>query len=257
VSNSVKFTPKQGIVEVLLERINSHVEIVVSDTGAGIAPDFLPHIFERFRQADSGTTREHGGIGLGLAIVRHLVELHGGTIQASSGGKDQGSTFRVRLPVMIVQTETVSERRAHGEATRPLQAALPRLDGLRVLAVDDDADARALIAETLEPAGAKVTTADSVVQALQLLPSIRPDVLIADIGMVGTDGFELIRRIRAARDEEMRTVPAVALTAYARAEDRVKALQAGFQMHLAKPVDLAELIVAVAALARRSPHRSS
>jgi CheY-like chemotaxis protein len=158
---------------------------------------------------------------------------------------------------MIVQTETVSERRAHGEATRPLQAALPRLDGLRVLAVDDDADARMLIGETLEPAGAKVTTADSVVRALQLLPSIRPDVLIADIGMVGTDGFELIRRIRAARDEEMRTVPAVALTAYARAEDRVKALQAGFQMHLAKPVDPAELIVAVAALAKQSPHRSS
>jgi PAS domain S-box-containing protein len=257
VSNAVKFTPKQGIVEVLLERINSHVEIVVSDTGAGIAPDFLPHIFERFRQADSGTTREHGGIGLGLAIVRHLVELHGGTIQASSGGKDQGSTFRVRLPVMIVQTETVSERRAHGEATRPLQAELPRLDGLRVLAVDDDADARMLIGETLEPAGAKVTTADSVVRALELLPSTRPDVLIADIGMVGTDGFELIRRIRAARDEEMRTVPAVALTAYARAEDRVKALQAGFQMHLAKPVDPAELIVAVAALAKQSPHRSS
>ena len=257
VSNAVKFTPKQGIVQVLLERINSHVEIVVSDTGAGIAPDFLPHIFERFRQADSGTTREHGGIGLGLAIVRHLVELHGGTIHASSGGKDQGSTFRVRLPVMIVQTETVSERRAHGEPTRPLQAALPRLDGLRVLAVDDDADARALIGETLEPAGAKVTTADSVVRALELLPSVRPDVLIADIGMVGTDGFELIRRIRAARDDEMRTVPAVALTAYARAEDRVKALQAGFQMHLAKPVDPAELIVAVAALAKQSPHRSS
>ena len=255
VSNAVKFTPKQGIVQVLVERINSHVEIVVSDTGIGITPDFLPHIFERFRQADSGTTREHGGIGLGLAIVRHLVELHGGSILASSGGTDQGSTFRVRLPVMIVHTEAAPERLARRAATPAAAGDLPRLDDLRILAVDDDADARNLIAETLEPAGARVSTADSVARALEMLPSIRPDVLIADIGMVGTDGFELIRRVRALPDAEVRDVPAVALTAYARAEDRVKALQAGFSMHLAKPVDPAELVVAVAALAKQSPRR--
>jgi PAS domain S-box-containing protein len=252
VSNAVKFTPKNGIVQVRLERINSHVEIVVSDTGIGIAPDFLPHMFERFRQADSGTTRAHGGIGLGLAIVRHLVELHGGTITASSGGKDTGATFRVRLPLMIVHAEPAPERRGHREAAVP-HGELPRLDGIRVFAVDDDVDARSLITEALEPAGATVTTADSVAQALELLPAARPHVLLADIGMSDSDGFELIRRLRHSDHAHLRDLPAAALTAYARAEDRVKALQAGFQMHLAKPVDPAELIVAVAALAKQRP----
>ena len=252
VSNAVKFTPKQGIVQVRVERINSHVEIVVSDTGIGIAPDFLPHIFERFRQEDSGPTRAHGGIGLGLAIVRHLVELHGGTIHVASGGKDQGTTFRVRLPLMIVHPEPASDRRTPRTARTPADAgALPRLDGLRVLTVDDDADARALVRETLEAAGATVTAADSVAQAIDALGTVRPDVLLADIGMVGSDGFELIRRVRRSDIPQVREVPAAALTAYARAEDRMRALQAGFQMHLAKPVDPAELIVAVAALARQ------
>jgi signal transduction histidine kinase/CheY-like chemotaxis protein len=252
VSNAVKFTPKQGIVQVRVERINSHVEIVVSDTGIGIAPDFLPHIFERFRQEDSGPTRAHGGIGLGLAIVRHLVELHGGTIHVASGGKDQGTTFRVRLPLMIVHPEPASDRRTHRTARTPADAgALPRLDGLRVLTVDDDADARALVRETLEAAGATVTAADSVAQAIDALGAVRPDVLLADIGMVGSDGFDLIRRVRSSDIPQVREVPAAALTAYARAEDRMRALQAGFQMHLAKPVDPAELIVAVAALARQ------
>ena len=250
VSNAVKFTPKHGIVQVRLERINSHVEIVVSDTGIGIAPDFIPHMFERFRQEDSGTTRAHGGIGLGLAIVRHLVELHGGTINATSGGKDTGSTFRVRLPLMIIHSEPAPERRAPA-AARAQHGDLPRLEGLRVFAVDDDADARNLIAEALQPAGATVTTADSVAQALEMLPAARPDVLLADIGMSDSDGFELIRRVRQSDYTHVRELPAAALTAYARAEDRVKTLQAGFQMHLAKPVDPAELIVAVAALAKR------
>jgi PAS domain S-box-containing protein len=255
VSNAVKFTPKQGIVQVRVERINSHVEIVVSDTGIGIAPDFLPHIFERFRQEDSGPTRAHGGIGLGLAIVRHLVELHGGTIHVASGGKDQGTTFRVRLPLMIVHPEPASDRRTHRTARTPADAgALPRLDGLRVLTVDDDADARALVRETLEAAGATVTAADSVAQAIDALGAVRPDVLLADIGMVGSDGFDLIRRVRTSDIPQVREVPAAALTAYARAEDRMRALQAGFQMHLAKPVDPAELIVAVAALARQRSH---
>ena len=235
VSNAVKFTPKQGIVQVRLERLNSQAEVVVSDTGIGIAPDFLPHIFERFRQADSGTTRAHGGIGLGLAIARHLVELHGGTIQALSGGKDQGSTFRVRLPLMIVHLEPVSERRSRVErAPSDAGEPVPRLDGLHILAVDDDGDARALVTETLEAAGATVTTLESGLSALEAVGVLLPDVLLADIGMVDTDGFEVIRRVRESTDSRVRGIPAAALTAYARAEDRMKALQAGFQMHLPK-----------------------
>ena len=253
VSNAVKFTPKHGTVQVRLERVNSHVEIVVSDTGAGIPPDFLPHIFERFRQADSGTTREHGGIGLGLAIVRHLVELHGGTIHAVSGGHEKGSTFRVRLPIMIVHHEEPLERRVHPTtnlARRETQ--LPDLGGLSVLAVDDDADARSLVSETLESRGARVVAVESAQEALDTLQRTRPDILLADIGMAHTDGFDLIKRIRQSSDQAIREVPAAALTAYARAEDRMKVLQSGFQMHLAKPVDPAELIVAVASLAKRA-----
>jgi PAS domain S-box-containing protein len=251
-SNAVKFTPKQGVVQVRLERVNSHVEIVVSDTGIGIAPDFLPHIFERFRQADSGTTREHAGIGLGLAIVRHLVELHGGTIHAASDGSDKGSTFRVRLPVMIVHHKEPLERRVHPTTDLArIETQLPDLGGISVLAVDDDADARALVAETLESRGARVVTVDSAEEALHALSRERPDVVLADIGMAHLDGFELIKRIRQSSDPAIREIPAAALTAYARAEDRMKVLQSGFQMHLAKPVDPAELIVAVASLARR------
>jgi PAS domain S-box-containing protein len=253
LSNAVKFTPKQGVVQVRLERVNSHVEIVVSDNGSGISPDFLPHIFERFRQADSATTREHGGIGLGLAIVRHLVELHGGTIHAESGGRDTGSTFRVRLPLMIVHRQQPLERRLHQttDAAR-LSDELPDLTGVVVLAVDDDTDARALVCETLELRGAQVTVAESAETALDLLARRGADVIIADIGMAGTDGFELIKRIRQSPDAAIRALPAAALTAYARAEDRMKALQSGFQMHLAKPVDPAELVIAVAVLAKRT-----
>ena len=256
VSNAVKFTPKHGVVQVRLERVNSHVEIVVSDTGAGIAPDFLPHIFERFRQADSGPTREHGGIGLGLAIVRHLVELHGGTIHAASGGREKGSTFRVRLPVMIVHHEERVERRVHPttDAARR-ETQLPDLGGLSVLAVDDDADARSLVSETLESRGARVVAVESAQEALETLQRARPDIVLADIGMAHSDGFDLIKRIRQSSDPAVREVPAAALTAYARAEDRMKVLQSGFQMHLAKPVDPAELIIAVASLAKRAAPR--
>jgi len=253
LSNAVKFTPKQGVVQVRLERVNSHVEIVVSDNGSGISPDFLPHVFERFRQADSATTREHGGIGLGLAIVRHLVELHGGTIRAESGGRDTGSTFRVRLPLMIVHRQQPLERRLHQttDAAR-LSEELPDLTGVVVLAVDDDADARALVCQTLELRGAQVTAVESAEKALDLLAQHGADVMIADIGMAGTDGFELIKRVRQSPDPAICEVPATALTAYARAEDRMKALQSGFQMHLAKPVDPAELVIAVAVLAKRT-----
>jgi CheY-like chemotaxis protein len=253
VSNAVKFTPKKGVVQVRLERVNSHVEIVVSDNGIGISPDFLPHMFERFRQADSGTTREHGGIGLGLAIVRHLVELHGGTIHAASGGRDKGTTFRVRLPVMAVHQEEPHKKRIHPTAELArVSRELPDLAGLSILAVDDDADARMLVSETLESRGARVVTVDSAEEALHALHSARPDILLADIGMAHSDGFDLIKRVRRSSDPAVRDVPAAALTAYARAEDRMKVLESGFQMHLAKPVDPAELIVAVAALAKRT-----
>jgi PAS domain S-box-containing protein len=252
VANAVKFTPKNGVVQVRLERVNSHVELTVSDTGIGISPDFLPHIFERFRQGDAGPSREHGGLGLGLAIVRHLVELHGGTVHASSGGKDRGATFQVRLPIMIVHPTTVEDRRVHPTTGTPgFRTDLPRLNDLRVLAVDDDADARGLITEILETAGARVTTVDSAAQAIEMFERVRPDVLIADIGLAGSDGFELIVRVRQSPDTAIRGVPAAALTAYARAEDRVKALKSGFDMHLAKPIDPAELVVAVSALSKR------
>jgi len=258
VSNAVKFTPKQGVVQVRLERVDSHVEIVVSDNGIGIPSEFLPHIFERFRQADSATTREHGGLGLGLAIVRHLVELHGGTIQAASGGRDAGSTFRVRLPLMSVHQETPADRRVQPTTDAvPIDPELPDLTGLSVLTVDDDADARALVCETLETRGARVDAVDSAEDALASLADTRVDVMIADIGMAHSDGFELIKRVRQSTDSAIRDVPAAALTAYARSEDRIKVLQSGFQLHLAKPVDPAELVIAVAALAKRTPKAES
>ena len=254
VSNAVKFTPKEGRVQVRLERINSHVEITVSDTGVGIKPEFLPHIFERFRQAESGTAREHSGLGLGLGIARHLVELHGGTIHATSDGESKGASFQVRLPIMIARAASaVDERRVHphGQAT-VIAGPMPSLDGVHVLAVDDDSDALMLGREILESAGAQVTTVDSSELALEEIASVRPDVLIADVGLPRLDGYELIKRIRRLPERSLRDTPAAALTAYARAEDRVKALQSGFQIHLAKPVDPVELIVAVASLAKRA-----
>ena len=253
ISNAVKFTPKRGTVQVRLARVDSHVEVVVSDTGVGITPEFLPHIFERFRQADSATTREHGGLGLGLAIVRHLVELHGGTIDAASGGRGQGATFRVRLPLMGVQPEPQASRPGVPRADDGNRdGALPDLRRVHVLVVEDDADSRAIVQETLEAAGARVTTAGSAAEALAALKQLRPDVLLADIGMPGEDGYGLIARIRGLSDAALRDIPAAALTAYARPEDRVRALQSGFEMHLGKPVDLGELVASVAALAKRA-----
>jgi len=253
MSNAVKFTPKHGRIQVRIERVNSSVEIVVSDTGMGIAPDFLPHIFERFRQADSGPTREHAGLGLGLAIVRNLVELHGGTVYATSGGPGEGATFRVRLPLRIVHPDSQPEpRRVHPRQPEPASlVGLPRLNGTHVLAVDDDADALGLLREMLEAVGASVTTATSGHAALDILEADPPDVLVADLGMPQMDGFELVRRLRASDDAAVRDIPAAALTAYARSEDRTKALQGGFEIHLAKPIDPAELVSAVQALARR------
>jgi PAS domain S-box-containing protein len=253
VSNAVKFTSRNGRVQVRLERIDSHVQITVSDTGAGIRADFLPHVFERFRQADSGTTRKTGGLGLGLAIVRHIVEMHGGTVNASSAGEGQGATFSVRLPLMIVQPEGLDTQRGHPRAERSVQLTrLGDLRGIRVLAVDDEPDALTLLRMVLEASGAEVTTFSSAVAALERIDSVRPHVLVVDLGMPEMDGFELIARIRASTKEAIRDVPAAALTAFARSEDRTKALRSGFEMHLAKPIDPGELVASVATLSRRA-----
>jgi CheY-like chemotaxis protein len=251
LSNAVKFTPKGGRVQVRLERVNSHIEIVVSDTGVGINKEFLPYVFDRFRQADSGATRKTGGLGLGLAIVKHLVEMHGGTVRADSDGDDQGATFTVTLPMMIVNPSAAHSREHPLAERRNALQQLADLAGVRVLAVDDDADALGLLKDVLEAAGAKVGTAASAGDALESIQGFAPDVVVADIGMPEMDGFELIRRIRALDDPKLRDVPAAALTAFARSEDRTKALQAGFEMHLAKPVDPGELVASVATLVRR------
>ena len=252
LSNAVKFTNRGGKVQVRLERVNSHLEVSVSDTGIGIPPEFLPHVFERFRQADGGITRERGGLGLGLSIARQLTEMHGGTIDAASGGVGRGATFRLKLPVMIVhptqdESERVHPRVSTGSPTIPLGD----LRGVRILAVDDDADALSLVAELLDAAGAEVTTARSAEEALRQLDTDPTSVLVADLGMPHVDGFQLIEQVRRHRNPIVRQMPAAALTAYARSEDRVKALKAGFQIHLAKPIDPAELVATIVALAKR------
>jgi CheY-like chemotaxis protein len=250
LSNAVKFTSRGGRVQTRLQRVNSHVEINVSDTGIGIREDFLPHLFERFRQGDSGTTRAHGGLGLGLAIAHRIVELHGGTIRAFSPGEGQGSTFRVELPVMIIHMEVDPERRVHprAEGLRPV-LELPALPDVSVLAVDDDPDALGLVREILESSGARVRTATSARDALESIEREVPDVLVSDLGMPGMDGYDLIQRLRGM-EGPAKNLPAAALTAYARSEDRAKALRFGYAMHLAKPIDPSELIAAVASLAR-------
>jgi PAS domain S-box-containing protein len=251
LSNAVKFTPKGGRVQLRVERVNSHVEIVVSDTGAGIRKDFLPYVFERFRQGDSGPTRKTGGLGLGLAIVRHIVEMHGGNVLAESAGENQGSTFTVRLPIMIVQPSAQSRKREHpiAESQQPLEK-MSGLSDVHVLAIDDEQDSLGLLRVVLESAGARVTTASSAAAALNLIEQANPDVVVADIGMPQMDGFELIKRIRELPGP-VGDVPAAALTAFARSEDRTKALHHGFEMHLAKPVDPGELVASVATLVRR------
>jgi PAS domain S-box-containing protein len=251
VSNAVKFTPKGGRVQVRLERVNSHIEIVVSDTGIGIKPDFLPLVWERFRQADAGPTRKSGGLGLGLAIVRHIVEMHGGTVHAASEGENQGATFTVRLPVMVVQPSVAPKREHPLTEQRNALQDLADLDGVHILAVDDEPDALRLLRDVLEMAGAKVTTASSAARALEVLQSERPNVILADIGMPEMDGYEFIKSIRASSDPQVRDIPAAALTAFARSEDRTRAMQSGFEMHLAKPVDPGELVASVATLVRR------
>lgn len=254
LSNAVKFTPKEGRVYVRMQREDSHVEIVVADSGAGIAPAFLPHVFQPFRQQDATATRAHGGLGLGLAIVKHLVELHGGRIEAHSDGEGKGATFVVRLPVsplrsasLPASTKPVSRR---GD-THAMLKCPPELEGLRVLVCEDEPDARELLESILTGCKATVTLASSVTEALDRFAETIPDVLISDIGMPEASGYELIRRIRALPAEKGGRVPAVALTAYASMADRTRALMEGFQNHVAKPTEPQELLAAVASLAGR------
>jgi PAS domain S-box-containing protein len=253
LSNAIKFTPRDGRVQVRLERVNSHVEIAVSDTGQGIPSEFLPHVFDRFRQADGATTRRHGGMGLGLAIVRHIVELHGGTVRAESMGEGLGATFTVLLPVAPVYAAAAPEERVHPAARETLPAfeCPDRLDGLRVLVVDDETDTLEMLRVGIGQCGAEVSVAASAAEALSEIRKSPPDVLISDIGMPEEDGYVLIRKVRDLRAEEGGNVPAIALTAYARTEDRLQALRAGYQMHVTKPVELTELAAVVASLVKR------
>jgi PAS domain S-box-containing protein len=249
LSNAVKFTPRGGRVHVVLERVNSHVEIAVSDSGKGISTEQLPRLFERFWQADSSTARAYTGLGLGLAIVRHLTELHGGTVTAESPGEGQGSTFTVKLPVTPLRAAG-EETRRHPLSRDGQQGQPARLDGIRVLLVDDEPDANEALRVLLDHCGAEVRVAGSTNLALEVLNRWKPDVLLTDIGMPGEDGYVLLQRIRA-RADGMAQIPAIALTAYASSEDRTRLLSAGFQLHLAKPAEPGELTAAVAAVAAR------
>jgi signal transduction histidine kinase/CheY-like chemotaxis protein len=252
LSNAVKFTPKGGRVQIVLERVNSHLEIVVADTGQGIEPDFLPYVFDRFRQADASSTRKYGGLGLGLAIVKQLVELHGGTVRVKSSGPGKGSSFVVALPLTVIHgpadgerlhPKTPSQERADGKPVR--------LDGIKVMVVDDQTDAQMLIRRVLEDCGAKVITCSSAAEALPILERERPAVLLSDIGMPEIDGYEFLKKVRALGAERGGAVPAVALTAFARSEDRTRALLSGFMVHVTKPVEPSELAATVASVAGR------
>ncbi len=252
LANAIKFTPEGGRVDVFIEPSNDHMEVRVVDTGQGISPDFLPHVFERFRQAEGATTRRHTGLGLGLAIVRQLVALHGGTVHAASQGVGRGATFTVRLPIsageaQVGQAAALGERRIAASTASPMPR-LPRLDALRILVVDDNTDGRALTSLVLTQTGASVTAVASVRKALQILEGERPDAVVSDIGLPDEDGYELIRQIRQYEAEHGGFLPAVALTGYARAEDRARILAAGFQAHVPKPVDPIELTAAIASI---------
>jgi signal transduction histidine kinase len=248
LTNAIKFTPKGGRVQVVLERVNSHVEICIEDSGIGIRSDFLPYVFDRFRQADPSTTRRFGGLGLGLSIVKNLVELHGGSVRVKSPGENQGSTFIVSLPVSHVRAEEHEERR-RARPGDPVDAIeLPRLDDIRVLIIDDEPDGRALTARVLEGRGATVVCASNAKEGLEALAREHFDILLSDIGMPDMDGFEVIREVRRLDKSRSGPLPAVAITAYARPEDRQRSLLAGFHMHLAKPIEARELIASIAGL---------
>ena len=254
LTNAIKFTPKGGRVQVVLSRVNSHLDLTVSDNGRGISPEFIPRVFDRFRQQDSSTTRHVGGLGLGLAIVKELAELHGGSVHASSPGEGQGASFTVILPLPAVQSVDEDHLAAvHPRAAEPVGDPVsgPALDGLRVMVIDDDADGAELLRRLLQSRGAGVTVAGSAESALRAIEAAPPDIVISDIGMPDMDGYELIRELRRLPAAQGGRIPAIALTAFARSGDRTRALLAGFQLHLAKPIEAPELLAAIASLAGR------
>jgi CheY-like chemotaxis protein len=252
LSNAVKFTPRGGAVRLEARRGDDEVVLAVKDSGEGITPEFLPFVFDRFRQADGSSTRLHGGLGLGLAIVRHLVELHGGTVSADSGGAGQGATFTVSLPLQAPASADTSPPTTPPRAgSAPLEAS--RLDDVHVLVLDDEEDMRDLIAMILEHAGARVTRAASVQAALRAIAQDCPDVVVSDLAMPGEDGYAFVKQVRATASRRTRELPLVAMTAYARAEDRHRVLRAGFQRHVAKPIEPLELVEALAEIAKQAP----
>lgn len=246
LTNAIKFTPRAGKVEVLLRQVHSHCEVCITDTGIGISAEFLPYVFDRFQQADASTTRTHAGLGLGLAIVKHLVELHGGTVEARSPGVGQGATMVVKIPVAAVSVPAVaapeSGSRAKGKGD---------LHEVSVLVVDDDADSREMVCRALKRAGASVAMAAGADEALECITTVVPDVIVSDIGMPGKNGYTFMEELRSRPEEVGGKIPAAALTAYARMEDRVRALRAGFQILLPKPVDTKELLATVCSLAKQ------
>jgi CheY-like chemotaxis protein/nitrogen-specific signal transduction histidine kinase len=249
LSNALKFSNRDAEVHVALRKLESAVEIIVQDQGQGIDPDFLPHVFERFRQADARTTRSRGGLGLGLAIVRNLVELHGGSVRAESKGRGCGATFTVCLPVTTSRTLSFARPPAlHLTPAAPAAHSTPELQGIRVLVVDDEDDARDVVAALLAASRMQVSTASSVTEAMRKVAEFHPDIIISDIGMPGEDGYALMKRLRALPANEGGKTPAVALTAYARREERTRALVSGFNMHVPKPVEPAELLAALVSL---------
>ena len=253
LSNAIKFTPRNGSIQITLNRVNSHLEIIVSDTGIGINEEFLPYVFDRFRQADSTASKKYGGLGLGLSIVRQLVELHGGTVEAHNREDAQGAVFTVKLPVIAVRQQSEQQINELEQNFQAVGGAIefdcpPEIAGVKLLIVDDEPDARMLLCTILEKCGAEVKSCENASQALSVLKDYQPDILVSDIGMPEIDGYELIRKLRATEKGTGKRLPAVALTAFARTEDRLKALSAGYNMHIPKPVEPAELIIVISNL---------
>jgi PAS domain S-box-containing protein len=246
LSNAIKFSPRGGHVMVTLRSRESRIEITVADHGVGIRPDSLPHVFERFHQADGSITRRFGGLGLGLSIVKDLMDLHGGTVRAESAGEGRGATFTVSLPPAVRQASPPLGGDADGDVSKTESISL---EPLRVLVVEDEPDTREFLTRLLEAHGAQVSRAASAAEALSIFHDVRPDILISDIGLPETDGYELMQQIRGASGAGSAGIPAIALTAYARAEDRTRALRAGYQVHIAKPIESNELVATVASLA--------
>lgn len=258
LSNAMKFTPPSGRIEIRLEEIDGQLQFRVSDSGIGIKPEFLPFVFDRFRQADNSITRTHGGLGLGLALVRYLVEMHGGTVEADSLGEGRGATFTVRLPLAaadsVAGASGTNAKKHFSSGTETLiQGSLPSLQGLRVLVLDDEDDTRRMLEMVFEKCGAEVRAAASVSEALELFEQWKPGVMVCDIGMPEEDGYSFMRKVRAAEAGRAEQTPALALTGYARSEDRARAISAGYQMHMPKPIDPVRLTTAIVTLSKHTP----